>query len=67
MLSSARNQTVRLNTSNFLKTSENFPWFPDFQICSIAKNENPEISEINKKLSKQKSTHCLRLLLLENW
>ena len=31
---------------------EIFPWFPGFRIYSMAKNENPEIMETNRKLSK---------------
>ena len=38
---------------------ENFPWIQGFRICSIAKNENPEMLETNRKLSKLETTHCL--------
>ena len=41
------------------KTSyENFPWILGFRICSMAKNENPEMPEIHRKLSKLENTHC---------
>ena len=32
--------------------ADNIPWFPGFRICSMAKNENPEMPEIDRKLSK---------------
>ena len=34
---------------------ENFLWFPGFPIYSMAKNEKPEMPEINIKLSKLKT------------
>ena len=46
------------NETYYLKnwTSEHFPWFPGFQISSMAKNENQEMPEINTKLSESKSS-----------
>ena len=41
--------------------SENFPWFPGFRICFMAKNENPETPEINRKLSKSKKHPVLTI------
>ena len=43
-----------------------FPWFPGFRICSMAKNENPEMLEINRKLCNSKKHQVNLLLLLEN-
>ena len=34
---------------------ENFLWCPGFWICSMANNENPEMPEVNGKLSKLKT------------
>ena len=48
------------------RASENFPWFPGFRICSMAKSENLEMPEINRNLSKPKNTYCQWLPLLEN-
>ena len=54
---SARNQIIRINTSKneFLKI------FCSFQVYEYAlwlKNKNPKMREINRKLSKSKSTKC---------
>ena len=39
--------------SHIKKQSEwNFPQIPGFRMCSMEKNENPEMLEINRKLSK---------------
>ena len=46
-------------------TLSNFPWFPCFRICSLAKFENPETPEIIKKSSKLENTHYLQLPLAE--
>ena len=59
---SARNQINRLNTSK----NEHFPCFPGFRICSMAKTENPETTEINRKLSKSKAPSVNAVPLLEN-
>ena len=40
-------------TSKSSKNKKN-PWIPHFRICSMAKNENPEMPAINRKLSKSK-------------
>ena len=37
----------------------NFLWIPRFWICSMAKNENPEMPEINRKLSNSKKHQLL--------
>ena len=38
--------------SNFKKQQEwNFPEIPGFRMCSMVRNKNPEMPEINKKLS----------------
>ena len=37
---------------------QNFPWIPGFRKCSMVKNENLETPEINRKISKSKSTQC---------
>ena len=42
---SVGNQMNSLDTS---KNEENFPLFPGLRICSIAKNKNPEMSDINR-------------------
>ena len=36
-----------------------FPWIPLFRICSMAKNENSEIPEINRQFSKSKKRPLL--------
>ena len=58
----------KVNSLNTLKKSayENFRWFPGFHICSMAKNENPETPEINRKLLNQKTPSVNALPLLEN-
>ena len=43
------------------QNSENFPRFPNFRICFMAKNENPETPEINRKLSKSKKHPVLTI------
>ena len=43
---------------HFKKLSyQNDQWFPSFWICSMARNENPEIPEIKKMLSKLENSH----------
>ena len=49
----------KVNGHHFEKLSyQNCPWFPCFRICSMARNENPETPEINKRRSKLENTHC---------
>ena len=49
-----------------MKISRGFPWIPGFQICSMAKNENPEMPEIHKRLHTLRKKHYQWLSLLEN-
>ena len=45
--------------SHVIKQQEqNIPWISDLRMSSMVKNENPETPEINRKLSKSKSTRC---------
>ena len=54
---SAQNRINSLNTSRneLMKIFRGF-WIFEYALCQ--KTENPEMQEINRKLSKSKNTHC---------